>query len=1048
MRNSSTSRDRRTKFCWSLVTWISGLFLCFTCRAHAIDPDRTISQYMREDWGSEKGFSGGSVTAIAQTVDGYLWIGTQKGLIRFDGINFRLLQQASPSTLPIGPVQSLLADKQGNLWILLQNTKILRFKDGKFELGHDEVEFGITSVGKRRDGTVILSSLALGTLAYDGGKFEALTSPTDSATSPSIETTDNLSSRLSWATGVVPHRIAEPNSAVMAMAESSDGKLWLGTSDRGLFYLKDGKIVKTVEQWGNGKINCLLPLENGEVWIGTDDGVLLWTGSELTRSGLPSALTHMKILSLLRDRDSNVWVGTSRGLFRYNKKGIAFPDETKSRSDLPVGSLFEDREGNLWIGTAGRIERLRDSPFVTYTVSKGLPSENNGPVYVDSEERTWFAPLDGGIHWLKGEKVGSINDAGLNRDVVYSLDGGIGSLWVGRQQGGLTNLRFVNDGFTSKTYTHVDGLAQDSVYAVHQSRDGTVWAGTLNGGVSQLKDGRFTSYTTAQGMSSNTVASIAEGLDGTMWFATPNGLSELSQGRWRVLSTHDGLPSMDVNCLLEDSNHTLWIGTAAGLAFLTSSGVHIPTYMPAPLHEQIFGIAEDRNGWLWIATSSHVLRVKRETLLSGKLGSEDLREYGLADGLKGVEGVKRYQSVIADSLGRIWFSMNHGLSVVDPVRAINNLAPVRVKIEEVSADGIPSDLGEAIRIPSSRQRTTFSYAGLSLSVPERVQYRYRLDGFDRGWSEPVATKEAIYTNLSPGSYRFRVIACNSDGVWNYDGPSVQLTIVPQFYQTKWFLLLSVAIVGSLAWAAYQWHVGQMTDRLHMQFTERLSERTRIARELHDTLLQTFQGLILHFQTARDLLQSRPEEAGQRLDTALESADQAMVEGRNAIYDIRSTTVVDDDLAHAIGTLGDELRANHFGKEDPATLSVVVEGTARTLDPICRDDIFHIVREALRNSYRHAEAKNIEAEIAYGKRSLRVRIRDDGKGIDPKVLDQGGLAGHWGMAGMRERAKRIGGRLAVWSELGAGTEVELSVPGSVVYGSSLPQTAFQSVHKKQ
>jgi signal transduction histidine kinase len=449
-----------------------------------------------------------------------------------------------------------------------------------------------------------------------------------------------------------------------------------------------------------------------------------------------------------------------------------------------------------------------------------------------------------------------------------------------------------------------------------------------------------------------------------------------------------------------------------------------------------------------MATSNHVLRVKRDKLLSNKLGDEDVREYGLADGLKGVEGVKRHQSVIADPLGRIWFSMNHGLSVVDPVRATNSLAPVLVKIEGVSADGVQSDLEQPIRISSVRQRTTFSYTGLSLSVPERVRYRYRLEGFDRGWSDPVATQEAIYTNLSPGSYRFHVIACNSDGVWSDSGSSVQLTIVPEFYQTKWFLLLSVAIVGSLVWAAYQWHVGQMTDRLHMQFAERLSERTRIARELHDTLLQTFQGLILHFQTARDLLQTRPAEASQKLDIALESADQAMVEGRNAIYDIRSSTVADNDLAHTIGALGDELRANHYGKEDPATLSVVVEGTAKPLDPICRDDICHIVREALRNSYRHGNAKNIEAEIAYGKRSLRVRIRDDGTGIDPKVLAQGGLAGHWGMAGMRERAKRIGGRLVVWSELGAGTEVELSIPGSVVYASSVPQTPFPPFYDKR
>ncbi len=1006
---------------------------------------------MSEDWGSEKGFNGGSVTAIAQTNDGYLWIGTEKGLVRFDGSTFRLLQQAVPSKFPIGPVQALLADSEGNLWILLQSTKILRYRDNKFELGHDEVEFGITSIGKRRDGTVLFSSLALGPLSYHAGKFETLTSPaapTNSTEFTTAEAPDNLSSRLSWATGVVPHRIAEPNSAVTAMAESSDGRLWLGTQDKGLFYLKDGQIVGTVKRWSSGKINCLLPLENGEVWIGTDEGVLRWSGSELTRPGFPSTVSHMQILSLTRDRDSNIWLGTSRGLFRSNIKGISFADENPQRSNLAVTSLFEDREGNLWIGTAGRIERLRDSPFVTYTVSKGIPSENNGPVYVDSEERTWFAPLDGGLHWLKGERTRNTTDLGLDRDIVYSIDGSTSGLWIGRQQGGLTNLRFVNGSITSKTYTHADGLAQDSVYAVHQNSDGTVWAGTLSGGVSELKNGRFTTYTTAQGMSSNTVASIVEGSDGTMWFATPNGLNEFSHGQWRVYAARDGLPSIEINCLAEDSVHVLWIGTAAGLAFLNSSGVHIPSNMPGPLHEQILGIAEDRNGWLWIATSSHVLRVKRDKLLSGKLESEDVREYGLADGLKGIEGVKRHRSVIADPLGRIWFSMNHGLSVVDPIRATNNVAPVLVKIEGVSADGIPSDLGEPIRISSARQRTTFSYAGLSLSVPERVRYRYRLDGFDRVWSEPVVTQEAVYTNLSPGSYRFRVIACNSDGLWNYNGPSVQLTIVPEFYQTKWFFLLCAATLGSLAWAAYQWHVGQMTDRLHMQFTERLSERTRIARELHDTLLQTFQGLILHFQTARDLVQSRPAEASQKLDTALESADQAMVEGRNAIYDIRSSTVVDDDLAHAIGALGEELRANYRGNIDPPTLSVLVEGAAKPLDPICRDDIYHIVREALRNSYRHGEAKSVEAEVAYGKRSLRVRIRDDGKGIDPKVLAQGGLAGHWGMAGMRERAKRIGGKLVVWSELGAGTEVELSIPGAVVYASSLAESDFQQFSKKR
>ncbi len=722
---------------WLVLSIMTGLAaLCFDCPIYAIDPNRMISQYMRESWGSEKGFNGGAVTSIAQTADGYLWIGTEKGLIRFDGLNFRSFQQATPTVIPIGPVQELIGDAQSNLWILLKNTTILRYHDGKFELGRDEAEYGITSIGLQKDGSVLLSSLALGPLTYRAGKFEILSDEPAKSEQITTTTSDNLSSRLSWATGVALHRFAKPNSAITAMAETTDGKIWLGTRDKGLFYLKDRQISAVPKRLDEGKINCLLPLGGGQLWIGTDEGLVRWNGVELTRSDVNPSLRHAQILSMVRDRDSNIWLGTSRGLFRLNASGVSSVDESGAQTKSAVTALFEDREGNLWMGTAAGIERLRDTPFVTYTVAKGLPSESNGPVYIDSEGRTWFAPLDGGLHWLKGGQTVSVTDAGLENDVIYSIAGSKDELWLGRQQGGLTRLRFVDGGVASKTYTHVDGLVQDSVYAVHQSRDGTVWAGTLNGGVSELRDGQFRSYSTAQGMSSKTVASITEGFDGTMWFATPNGLNALSHDQWRVYSVKDGLPSADVNCLLEDSARVLWIGTASGLAFLNLNGVQVPRDMPGPLHEQIFGIAEDRNGWLWIATSSHVLRVKRDKLLSNKLSGEDVREYGLADGLQGVEGVKRDQSVVADPLGRIWFSMNHGLSVVDSVRATNSLAPVLVKVEGVSADGVPSNLDEPIRIASVRQRTTFSYAGLSLSVPERVRYRYRLDGFDRDWSEP------------------------------------------------------------------------------------------------------------------------------------------------------------------------------------------------------------------------------------------------------------------------------------------------------------------------
>src|SRR5215831_13878927 len=753
LRNSITARKGGFRTRRLVHRFLTGVALvCSALPALAIDPDRAISQYIRDRWGSDKGFPGGSVSAIAQTADGYLWIGTEKGLIRFDGLNFELFELAVPSSLPIGPVQGLMADAEGNLWIVLQSTQILRYRDGKFELGRGEAEFGITSAGRRGDGTVLLSSLALGTLAFRAGKYEILLSPSELSPAEATATAeaDTRNTRLSWAIDFRPQRLAPPNSAVTAMSETADGRVWLGTRDKGLFYMSQGRVFPVGNGLPNTQINCLLAFENRELWIGTDRGMVRWNGTEVTSSGVPDALRHVRVFAMIRDRNSNILVGTAGGLMRVNPQGVS-ADRAGPETSLAVTALFEDREGNLWTGGLSGIQRLRDSAFVTYSVADGLPSERNGPVYVDQQGRTWFAPLDGGLYWTKGEQIESVRDAGLARDVVYSISGRGNELWIGRQRGGLTLLRVRGRSVTARNYTQADGLAQNSVYAVHQGSDGTVWAGTLDAGLSAFRNGRFTTYTTANGLSSNTVTSITESPDATMWFATSNGLNAFSNGRWRVFTVKDGLPSADLNCVLADSTGVLWIGSTAGIAFLVSDHVQVPLEAPGPLREPVFGITEDRNGWLWIATSNHVLRVKRNGLLRGSHGDADVREYSLADGLPGTEGVKRHQSVVADALGRIWFSMNRGLSVVDPNQATASSVPALVHIESVTVDGNAVAPQLPIRFSSARQRVAFSYTGLSLSNSERVRYRYRLDPFDRDWSEPTSIRTANYTNLSPGS---------------------------------------------------------------------------------------------------------------------------------------------------------------------------------------------------------------------------------------------------------------------------------------------------------
>jgi signal transduction histidine kinase len=310
---------------------------------------------------------------------------------------------------------------------------------------------------------------------------------------------------------------------------------------------------------------------------------------------------------------------------------------------------------------------------------------------------------------------------------------------------------------------------------------------------------------------------------------------------------------------------------------------------------------------------------------------------------------------------------------------------------------------------------------------------------------PTAAREAVYTNLGAGSYRFRVIASNSYGIWNGSENATPFVVDPAFWQTWWFRFVFVVTAAILTWLAYRYRVRQVTTRLDLQFQERFSERTRIAGELHDTLLQSVQGLILHFQRARNLLPANPAAAVVRLDAALERAEQAIVEGRNAIHDIRSSALSESDLEQALTALGDELRTLD-GRESGA-LRVVVEGVAKPLRPILRDDIYRIVREALRNAFRHAHAQHIEVEIVYEEKLFRVRIRDDGRGIDPNILKQEEPAGHWGLIGMRERAQRIGGQLEVWSQHKAGTEIEFSVPGSIAYGQSRARTASQLFRRK-
>jgi signal transduction histidine kinase/ligand-binding sensor domain-containing protein len=979
--------------------------LCVIVANGTVHAQRAMSQYVRDEWTGDRGFPGGPVHAVTQTTDGYLWIGAEKGVVRFDGLTFRLLEPrgAAPDAGPT--VLGVVASPDGSLWARLRGVALLRYQNEVFEnilpaLGPPESVVSVMVPG--RDNSILMATVGRGALTYRDGRFDR----------------------------IVDGNALPSSSFVISMAQTPNGEFWLGTRGAGVVRVQGTRVTRLTDELPDLKVNCLLAMNDGEVWIGTDKGIVRWTGTEIDASGVPNLLTGLQALAMIRDRTGNIWIAAgSGGLVRVDERGHASQLASDGSTGRNVSSVFEDRDGNVWVGTNRGIERWRDPMFTTFSTAQGLPTAAIGPVYVDDGGRAWFAPTSGGLLWVEGGAVGRITEAGLDRDVVYSIAGAGSDVWLGRQRGGVTRLRRSPGGLSASSITQAEGLPQNSVYAVTLARDGALWAGTLSAGASRIVNGVVTTFNVASGLASNTVASIVESSDGTVWFATPSGLSAFSRGSWRTYTTRDGLPANDINTLFEDRHGVLWIGTTDGLAVVDNGQVRACRAVPAFLRGSIVGVAEDRSGSLWVNTIDRVLRIEREPLLRGEAADHQVREYGVADGLLAVESMKRHRTLVADSRGRIWLTLNRAISVADPGRTDAHTLPALTHVESMTADGAPVGLrhaiDDAIEIPPGRRRVAFAYTGLSLSVPERVRYRYRLDGFDHDWSEATADRHAAYTNLSHGHYRFRVIASNSDGLWNGSEASLPFEIRPMLWQTRWFQAAATVVCIAVAGGWYRLRLRQLAKQLNVRFDERLAERTRIARELHDTLLQGFISASMQLHVATDRL---PDDSPAKpaFARALDLMQRVIEEGRNAVRGLRSSGSEPHELEQAFAGIQSELATEHT-----AAYRVIVEGTPRRLNPAVRDDVYRIGREGLVNAFRHSGATAVEIEIEYTPGELRLFVRDDGRGIDPQVV-RAGTSGHWGIAGMKERAERIGGSLTIRSRAAAGTEIELRVPGPAAF----------------
>jgi signal transduction histidine kinase len=600
-----------------------------------------------------------------------------------------------------------------------------------------------------------------------------------------------------------------------------------------------------------------------------------------------------------------------------------------------------------------------------------------------------------GIGRFEGDKFAPLRSV-TSRRTEHIAEAPAGSFWIVDVQEGLIHL--LGDEVVERFPWPVLGHSDNATFLTGDPKRGGVWLGFNQGGLLFFKDGRVReSYTSSQGLGAGMVMGVFPRPDGSVWAATDGGFSRIKDGDVATLNTRNGLPCDSVRAAIEDAGHSVWLEMPCGLARITPN---------------------EFEAW-----AAHPDRKVNSTVFD--------RSDGVIQQTRGGYSPKAARL----NNGQLWFATGGGVMMVDPAHLPFNKLPPPVHIERIVADDKPYDLKPGMRLPANVHTFRIEYTALSLVAPEKIHFKYKLEGQNQNWHEVINERQATYTNLGPRNYRFRVIASNNSGIWNETGDTLEFSIAPAWNQTTWFYASCVAAFLAMLWGLYRLRLYQIAREFNAQLDGRVDERLRVARELHDTMLQSFQAALIQMQAARNIFARRPEKTEESLDKAINTAAGAIAEGRSAIQDLRLHPAGGGDLAELLTTAGQELARTGEAPENPPVFGMVVEGERRDLTPLIQDEVYRIARELLRNAFRHSQAERIEVEIRYESRQLRLHVRDDGKGIDPEILKAGGRAGHYGFPGMRERASRFGGKLEFWSEAGAGTEAVLTVPGAVAYGAS-------------
>jgi len=991
---------------------------------HALDPSKRLTQYVHTSWRIQDGSAPSGIEAIAQTSDGYLWFSSDsQGMYRFDGIRF-LPWTWAPDGKTIKAIVNVYGDHAGGLWAVRER-EIVHLKGGvvtsrfnldglqQFQQISEDPDGSLWVVrGSVAGSDAPLCRITDGAIKCFGKSDGVPTSPVDSllADGKGGFWLGGQTALVHWHDGVsetYPIEALNSNAGqigISGLARDREGYLWVGILAEGrglgLGRLIGGIVKPFVTPTFDGSkvvVSVMIPDRDGNLWVGTaGKGIFRIHGNVVDHYQGTDGLSSDTVLALFEDREGIVWSVTTNGIDSFRDPSVSIFSAREGLGTDAATGVLATKDGTIWVANAGSLDQIKNGKVTSIRTGSGLPGHQVTAMLEDRAGNLWVG-VDDGLYLFKSGRFRRLPEPnhqplGMVVGMTEDNDGNIWAECLGNPRK-LVRIRDfqVREEFPASQIPPGHSLASDP--------HGGIWIATKKGDIGLFRNGVFdTKFPLNPGgdPSNRQIMSMA---DGSILAGSENGLVEWRQGKVHRMTTKNGLPCNSVISFIEDKGNRWWLHTGCGVVQFPDSELE-----------------------RWRANPEAIVQT---------------RVYDVLDGARPTGGPS-FDAAAYSSDGRGWFATGFVVEMVDASRLSQKAPPAQAYIESLVVDRKEFKATPNLKIPPNPRDLQIDYTSPTFAIPQKVKFRYRLDGYDRDWHDAGTRRQAFYTDLPPRKYSFRVVASNSDGVWSEGAAKLDFSIIPAYYQTNWFRALCIVVFMALLLAAYQWRVRHLHHEFEMTLEARVSERTRIARELHDSLLQSFHGLLLRFQTVFQLLPERPIEAKEKLGSAIEQTADAITEGRDAVQGLRDSTVQGNDLALAISTLGEELTTDSTNR--PA-FHVAVEGEARNLHPILRDEVYKIAAEALRNAFRHSRARQIEAEIRYDTEQFRLRVRDNGKGVDPAILSSQGSEGHYGLPGMRERATLIGGKLAVWSEVDAGTEVELSVPSSTAYETAQRSSWF-------